>query len=141
MEKRTQELMVMLQSDGCSLEEYLQENQGELLEMPLAQYLQQLLETYQVNKGEVIHRSGLNQIYGYQIFAGSKAPGRDKLLALCFGFPLELTDAQRLLRLGGHSELYPRRRRDSALLLGLREKLTTVEMDDLLYELGEQTLL
>ena len=141
MNKKTQELMEMLQTGSLPLDTYLQENREELLDLPLWQVLNQLLGEYAVTKGEVIRRSGLNPVYGYQIFAGTRAPGRNKLLALCFAFPLSLEKTQRLLRLGAVGELYPRRKRDCALIFGLQQGLTVLEMDDLLYSLGEETLL
>lgn len=140
MRKRTDELFQLLQAD-LPLETYLEENREELLELTLSEFLHRLLEEYHTAKNEVIRRSGLNQIYGYQIFAGTKSPSRDKLLALAFGFPLSLQDTQRLLRLAGHSELYPRSRRDSILLFGLKHQLTVPEMDDLLFDQQEATLL
>lgn len=140
MKKRTEELMQMLSTAGA-LETYWAENREELLDVSLGTYLHQLLQQYSVMKNEVINRSGLNQIYGYQIFAGTKQPSRDKLIALIFAFPLTLEDAQRLLRVGGVSELYPRIKRDSIILFGLREKLSVQELDDLLFEMGENTVL
>ena len=140
MKKRTEELMQMLSTAG-TLETYWAENREELLDVSLGTYLHQLLQQYSVMKNEVINRSGLNQIYGYQIFAGTKQPSRDKLIALIFAFPLTLEDAQRLLRVGGVSELYPRIKRDRIILFGLREKLSVQELDDLLFEMGENTVL
>ena len=104
MKKRTEELMQML-SSADTLEQYWKETQDERLDMSLASYLHQLLQQYGLKKNEVINRSGLNQIYAYQIFAGTKQPSRDKLIALVFAFPLTCMDAQRLLRVGGVSEL------------------------------------
>ena len=86
MEKSTQELMQMLSLEK-DISQYLKNNGAEFLEMPLHVYLAQLLEETGSAKNKVIRRSGLNQIYGYQIFAGTKHPNRDKLLALAFGFP------------------------------------------------------
>ena len=140
MKKRTEELMQMLSTAG-TLETYWAENREELLDVSLGTYLHQLLQQYSVMKNEVINRSGLNQIYGYQIFAGTKQPSRDKLIALIFAFPLTLEDAQRLLRIGGVSELYPRIKRDSIILFGLRQELSVQELDDLLFEMGENTVL
>ena len=51
-----------------------------------------------------------------------------------------LADAQRLLRVGQVSELYPRKKRDSIILFGLQKNLSIQEVDDLLFELGEETI-
>jgi len=140
MEKSTQELMQMLSAEE-NIEEYLDKNSGEFLEVPLHEYLSELLQTKSVKKNDVIRRSGLNQIYAYQIFAGTKHPNRDKLLALAFGFPLPVVETQRLLRMGMVRELYPRDRRDSVIVFALRQKLTIQQTDDLLFELHLDTLL
>ena len=140
MNKRTEELMRLLKAEE-KIETYLEENSGEMLDMPVHAYLKRMLVKYGVEKAGVINASGLNQIYAYQIFAGTKMPSRDKLIALIFGFPLKLEDAQRLLKLARVSELYPRSRRDSILLFGLHQGLNVQEMDDLLFECGEDTLL
>lgn len=140
MNKRTDELMKILNTEE-TLEGYWTANKDELLDFSLEAYLNQLLVQYQAMKNEVVSRSGLNQIYAYQIFAGTKKPSRDKLIALAFGFPLCLKDAQRLLRIGGVSELYPRLKRDSIILFGLKKELSIQELDDLLFEMGEKTIL
>lgn len=140
MDKRTDELMKMLNAEK-QIEHYILENTEEFLDVPLYAYLNQLLKKYKIPKNDIIKRSCLNQIYGYQIFAGTKMPSRDKLIALIFGFPLNLEDAQRLLRVGQVSELYPRKKRDSIILFGLRKQLHIQEVDDLLFELGEKTIL
>lgn len=140
MNKRTQELMKMLSTEE-SLETYFMKNKEELLDISLPDYLSSLLIKYHISKNEVIRRSYLNQIYGYQIFAGTKSPSRDKLISIIFGFQLHLDDAQRMLKIGGANELYPRKRRDSIVIFGLNKKLTVQELDDLLFEMGEDTLI
>ena len=140
MNKRTAELMQMLNAEK-TIENYLTSNTDELLNVSTGAYLNQLLTEYGKMKNDVVAGSGLNQIYAYQIFAGTKRPSRDKLIALIFGFPLELDDAQRLLRIGGVSELYPRIRRDSIVLFGLKNRLSVHDLDDLLFEMGEKTVL
>ena len=139
MNKRTEELMRML-CNSTKIEDYLHTQQQELMDCTLHEYLERLLQQYQMEKKDVIAGSQLNQIYGYQIFAGTKNPSRDKLIALIFGFPLLLEDAQRLLRIAKVSELYPRNQRDSIIIFGLMQKLPISELDDLLYEMGEKTI-
>ena len=140
MNKRTQELMKLLSAEN-NIEDYLFENKQELLDITISDYLNQLLKSYQISKSEVIKNSCLNQIYGYQIFAGTKYPTRNKIIAIIFGFPLKLEDAQRLLRIGQVSELYPRKTRDSIILFALRKNLPIQEVDDLLFDLNEETIL
>lgn len=139
MEKITQELLNELKQSS-NVYEYLNENRDELYSMSLKEYLEQQLVENNITKAGVIARSGLNQIYAYQIFSGKKQPSRDKLLALAFGIGLELTAMQRLLRLAGLSELYARNRRDCILIFAANKRLDTVSCNELLYESGEYIL-
>lgn len=93
-------------------------------------------------KNTAINNSALNQIYGYQIFDGKrKKPSRNKLIQLIFGMGLDITDSQRLLKIAGVNELYPRVKRDSIIIFALNKKISLSECDELLFELGEETIL
>ena len=110
--------------------------------MPLHLYLATLLKKYSISKNEAINNSALSQIYGYQIFSGKRPnPSRDKILQLIFGMSLNLEDSQRLLKLAGVSELYPRIKRDSIILFAINKDLTIEKCDELLFELGEKTII
>lgn len=101
-----------------------------------------MLKKYNISKNEAINNSALNQIYGYQIFDGKKkSPSRDKLIQLIFGLGLDVTDAQRLLKIAGVNELYPRIKRDSIIIFAINKKVSVSECDELLFELGQETIL
>lgn len=105
-------------------------------------YLATLLKKYSISKNEAINNSAISQIYGYQIFSGKRPnPSRDKILQLIFGMSLNLEDSQRLLKLAGVSELYPRIKRDSIILFAINKGLTIEKCDELLFELGEKTII
>lgn len=140
MNKRTEELMQMLRKNQ-SVVQLIYENHDEFIQITPVECLQSFLHKYNVKKSDVINRSGLNQIYGYQIFAGTKRPSRDKLIALMFGYPLSAADSNTLLRSAGMADLYPRDKRDAVVIFGLNNKLDIGEVDDLLFELGEQTIM
>ena len=104
--------------------------------------LLKLLKKYSISKNEAINNSAISQIYGYQIFSGKRPnPSRDKILQLIFGMSLNLEDSQRLLKLAGVSELYPRIKRDSIILFAINKDLTIEKCDELLFELGEKTII
>ena len=67
-------------------------------------------------------------------------PGRDILLrtALLLGMPLR--DTQRLLAIGRCGTLYPRVRRDAAIIFALHQRMTLLETEDLLTSLPERGL-
>lgn len=138
--KRTEELMKLLRTEN-NIQTYLTVCEAELLDMTVGEWLCRFLEQYSIKKADVIRRSGLNRIYGYQIFADTKTPSRDKLIALIFGFPLPLEDANKVLKIAKVRDFYVRDRRDSILVFGLMNRIAVHELDDLLYEMGEPTIL
>lgn len=139
MKKKTQELLNQLkETDSISC--YLKAYGAELLDRNFKAYLEQLIAIKPYSKREIIERSGLHEIYAYQIFAGKRSPSRDKVIALCFGMGLNVEEAQHLLNRAGVAELYPRDRRDSIILFALKEGLSVMECDELLYEMEEYIL-
>lgn len=92
-----------------------------------------------MEKGEVrehvIKRSGLDRVYGHQIFTGRYVPSRDKVIQLAFGFSLDVKGAQELLRIARKPELYPKVERDAAILFSLSHHMEFDEVQELLIEL------
>lgn len=100
----------------------------------IADCLQRLCFERNAELAQVIRRSGIDRTYGYQLFNGRRSPSRDKLIQLAFGFPLTLSELQMLLRMAGKSQLYPRIRRDAAIIYGLNNNYTVTQMQELLEE-------
>ena len=82
----------------------------------------------------------INDIYGYQLFAGSRKPSRDKLIALCIGMSLTLDRTQALLKATGFAPLYAKNKRDSILIFGIQNNQTVLEINTALYDHAEPTL-
>lgn len=70
----------------------------------------------------------------------SRTPKRDKLLALAFGLRLDLDETQRMLKIGGAGALYPRIKRDSVIIFAIKERLSLIDCNELLYELKENAI-
>ena len=60
---------------------------------------------------------------------------------IAYGLRCDLTETQRLLRLAGTAELWPKVRRDAVVIWCIQAGLTREQCDDELYALGEPTLL
>lgn len=88
----------------------------------------------------VIKAASIDRTYGHQIFNGTRRPSRDKLLQLAFGFGLKVEETQRLLRLAEKNPLYPKIKRDAAILHSLAEGKSLMETQELLQSL-ELTIL
>ena len=59
---------------------------------------------------------------------------------LALGLGCSLRETQRLLRLDGVSELWPKVRRDAVIIWCVEHGFTRSQTDDELYRLGEKTL-
>ena len=124
-----------------NIDGYLDDNEKNMLDVTLSEYLNQLLAKKGLILAKVIRKSGLVKSYVHQIFNGEKRPSRDKLIALAFGMDLNVEETQRMLRLGGCSELYARKKRDALILFNIKHGKSISETETDLYERGLDTLL
>lgn len=138
MRKKTEELVNELTASE-DIREFLAENDDNLETMSLSEYLQELLDKYGTDKSQVFHRAKMTENnYGYELFRNdSKKPSRDKLIRLCFGFPLTIEEAEKVLRCGKVRPLYPRDQRDAYIMFALKNRYTIDKLNDLLFESGE----
>lgn len=128
--------------DQCDdIDAFLSNNAEHFLDMDVSQFLEQYLRLHRLEKSEVIRRSGLNQVYAYQIFSGTKHGNRDKLLCIAIAAGMSVEDVNRLLAAGDRASLYPRVVRDALIEFALNHHYTVAQADDLLYEHDCQTLL
>jgi len=139
MNKRTQELIHELK-ECTQIEQYIEDNKEQFRDCSLAEYISGLMTEKGIKKIDVVKRSNLTEVYTYQILAGMKNPDREKLLCIIFALGLSLMEADRVLKMGGKAELYAKKRRDSIIIFALEKKISLDETNDLLYELGEETL-
>lgn len=138
-QKNTELLQSELRS-ASSAEQFMKENQEELRLISVAEYLNEMLIKYDLEKCDVAKRGGFAGNYPYQIFNGIKAASRDKLIQIAIGFPLTVEETQYLLRLGGHSELYVRNSRDAYIMFALEKRYGIAETNELLFNNGKKIL-
>ena len=113
---------------------FLADNREYLIDQSLADHLTMLLEQKGLKRAAVIRDSGLDHAYVYQIFKGEKRPSRDKLICLAFGLHLNEKETQRMLKLGGCSELYPRVPRDAIILYAIQRGMDIQKTEELLLD-------
>ncbi len=106
----------------------------------LGEYLRWLLDAHDMRRADVIRRSGVNATFAYQIFQGTRRPGRETTMQLAFGIGCDLRETQRMLRLADHGSLWPRDRRDAIVIYCLEHRATLSRCNEELYRLGERTL-
>ena len=121
MRKNTTRLLNELKN-AKSFVGFVDKNTDAFSDESISDYLQRLCFERNVELAQVIRRSGIDRTYGYQ------------LIQLGFGFPLMFSELQMLLRMAGKSQLYPRIRRDAAIIYGLNNNYTVTQMQELLEE-------
>lgn len=140
MQKSTTELLNELKNFD-SFKEYKKINKNSMINKTLSQYLCDLLEEKHLKKSDVIRKGELNESYAYQMFSGIKStPSKDKLICLSIGMDLSVDETNSLLKLAGLSPLYPRIKRDSIIIINMNNKKSVVEINEELYNEGEETL-
>ncbi len=140
MQKLTTELLNELKNFD-SFKEYEKINKNSMINKTLSQYLCDLLEEKHLKKSDVIRKGELNESYAYQMFSGVKStPSKDKLICLSIGMDLSVDETNSLLKLAGLSPLYPRIKRDSIIIINMNNKKSVVEINEELYNEGEETL-
>lgn len=105
-----------------------------------ARFLRDMLENGKMSASEWIITTGISKTYGYQVLRGERTPGRDILLRTALALQLTLKETQRLLAVGGCGALYPKVRRDAAVIFALNQKMTLLEAEELLSSLPERSL-
>ncbi len=139
--KDTKRLENELREAG-DVSQFLVENQENLRERTLADYLSEMLAKKQISKAEAVRRSGLEPVYAYHIFAGRKKnSSRLKALSLAVGLGLTPQETQYLLYYAGAGQLYVRNPWDSVLWFALERRLSVDETNELLSSLSLSPLL
>ena len=137
--KSTGDLFTELKSEK-NLDGWRKNNQNEFT-VPLDEYLQKLLAEKGLERAEIVEKSGLNREYVYHIFSGKKNPSRKKLLAIALAMDLNLDETQYLLRYAQQGILYPRNSWDAVIISAIEQKLSVMQTNELLHNLGETMLL
>ena len=134
----TSELLDRL-SLATSIQEFITENQNEFMPISCFEYLNELLGKKDVCVADVARKSGQGE-YVYKVFQGKRKPSRDILICIAIGMGLSIDETQLLLRISQQARLDPRNRRDSIFLYSIKEKYSFEKLNELLYELNEQTI-
>lgn len=135
MVKKTQDLLEILKG-LAQPEDYIESEEDNLVKTELHEYIQNILDTKGISRGELIKNSGLDRTYTYQILSGAKSPSRDKVLAICFTLKLSFEEIQNLLKATGYPILYAIIKRDSIIIFALQHNITFTDTNELLFDSG-----
>ena len=140
MKKDTSELLK--EPQGFSdFNDFFAENRESISAVSLSEYLNTLIAQKGLSRSEIVSRSEMSEVYAYQILSGTRAnPKREKVICLAFGMKLTFEETQDLLRKTGYPPLYAKIPADCVIIYGLCKGMTVPEVNDLLYQYGEETL-
>ena len=119
----TQELWTRL-FQASSADAFLDEN-GSVCELPaFSRYITELCAAKGEKPERVIRRGNLDSSYGHRLFSGNRAPSRDTVLQLAFGFGMNADEAQQLLKVAHAAPLHPKVKRDAVIAFCLYHRQT-----------------
>lgn len=119
---------------------FYNENKEYLITDNLSTMLDRLLKEKNLKKSTVIKAAEISEVYAYQIFSGLRVPERNKLLCLGVAMSLNLDEIQTLLKCAGYAPLYVKLPFDSILIYGICNKLSVVEINEILFDYELETL-
>lgn len=128
-----------LKKDGTFVR-FADEHEETFLNQSFAEYLLALSGEKGAAPASVVRNAQIDRVYGQQLFSGVRKPSRDKAIQLAFGFALSLDETQRLLQMADKSRLYPKIKRDAAIIYGLEHQMKLQEVQELLYTIGVPVL-
>lgn len=140
-EKNTKELFDEIRNAPEKFAERLNTEKLNTNRIMLSDYIRQKMTEKGITTKDLIIKTALSQSHIYQILGGTRTPGRDILINIALALSLTLEKTQRLLLIGRAGELYPRVRRDAALICCIEQRLGLIETSDFLQSISEHELI
>lgn len=137
--KNTDELQQELM-ETPDLERFLQENEQNFKSCDITALINEMFNCKGISRAELAKRSGMSEVYLYQLVTGRRYPSRSRMLCLCVGANATLAETQRILQQCGFATLYPANRRDAIIIYGLLHEQSLFELNDCLFTANEETL-
>jgi transcriptional regulator with XRE-family HTH domain len=118
-----------------NLEQFIDKNAEAMQLRPFSQYITELCRDRGEVPEQVIKRANIERSFGHQVFRGSRNPSRDTVLQLAFGLGADVDTAQELLKHARMSALYPRVKRDAAIIYCLHNQFPLTDAQRVLFEM------
>lgn len=139
MKKPTDNLQNELSSSE-DFDRFLKENREEFSYISISEIFDSLLTKSGLSKSELARTSGMSDVYLYQILSGKRSPSRNRVITLCIGLSQTPEETENILKACGYAGLYVKNRRDAAIFFALSNHWTVFELNEKLFEMGEETL-
>lgn len=135
----TSQLLTFIKKSGSFAQ--VSEQLPEMTEQPVfCHYLYQVMTQHHKMPKDIIQDSGLERSYFYHILNGRKTPSRNVVIRICLCMSASLAETNQLLRLANLGPLYPKIRRDAAIVFCIENHYTMHKTNELLLEYHELPL-
>ena len=131
----TDELLQLLFKER-DLEKFLQRNESSYLDPSFSEYLTGWCKAHQEVPEQLIRRANLEKSFGHQLFSGKRKPSRDTVIQLAFAMQASVAQAQEMLKVARKSVLYPRIKRDTVIIYCLHNRVSLLDTEIILENLG-----
>lgn len=139
IKKPTDEMMDKLLKSN-NIEEYIKENEEYFVDLTISQFLSEYIKAKKLKKSAVIKDAEISEIFGFQVLSGTRNPSRNTLISLCIAMKMTVEEVQTSLKIAEFAPLYPKNKRDSIIILGIANSKSVCEINNALYDNGEETL-
>ena len=96
--------------------------------------LLELCADYGKTPAELLKDLTISKSQFYAVLNGNRRPGRAAVIKIVLTLGVNLAEADELLKLAGHKELYPRNREDAVIRFGIEHKKNIYEINEVLKE-------
>lgn len=121
--------------------EFQKKHLDSMQELHFEEYLNELMKKHQITAGQLIIRTCLSKPFVYQVLKGERVPGRDVILRISLALGADMDETQHLLMRAGKGILYPKVKRDAAILCCIETGKSLADTNLFLEEHGEKGLL
>ena len=136
--KNTKELMEMLDKTPEAFKAQLDRQKSA---PDFSEHMVYLMETAGYSSTSLMKNAFISKTYYYQLRSGERLPGRNTAIRIALVLSCSVDETQRLLTIAQKNVLYPKVRRDAAILWCIKKKYSLDETEDYLLQIGEESLL
>lgn len=127
--------------ESKSIYNYLKENHALFSETLFSEYLSQIVQDNHVHKSELIIQSGFSKSYVYAFLHGTRKPStRNSVIILAISCRANLEQTQNLLMYADFKPLSPKVQRDCPIIFAIEQKLSVMQLTELLMDLEMEPL-
>ncbi len=119
-----------------NISRFIKHYEEQMAPVPFHVYLLNICGDREEIPERVINKSGIERTYGHQLFNGRRKPSRDKVIQLAFGFGMNYSEVQELLKVSRKSPLYPKIKRDAVIIYAIENGMKIENVQEILYDLS-----